>query len=95
MVTTDQIIRFHNIVKRFNALKHEETWGMRPTLTDAEKAFLDTLMKEVWLSTILDHIAASTFEAADSCDGEGADALAQQAATVTAAALFCKTWGQP
>lgn len=65
---------------------------MRPTLTDDEQHAIDVVLSIVKLSAILDHIAAATFECADSCDGEARDMLMQQASVVSAAALFSKTW---
>ncbi len=50
---------------------------------------LHTLLNEVTLTTILAFIAAQTYDAADSCDGEGRDTLLQLAAVVGSAANFC------
>jgi len=61
-------------------------------LTEEAKKRLDIMMDSFKLSSILDHLAASTFEAADSCDGDSRDALMQQAACISAAALFSKQW---
>lgn len=91
-ITIDQITRFNECVKRFEMLKPKEQLGMRNTLNDVEISFLASLVATVHLGTVLDYIAASTYEAADSCDGEGRDWLIQQASVVSAAALFCKTW---
>lgn len=78
---------------RFEAAKAKlEQFGLRSVLKDDELWALDQMMANVKLYTILDFIAAKTYEAADSCDGEAKDWLMQQASTVSAAALFCKTW---
>ena len=65
---------------------------MNPLLSEAQKDQLDDIMNSVQMSSILDHIGAQTFEAADAVDGDARDSLMQQAATICAAALFCRTW---
>ena len=69
-----------------------ENFGMSPTLTSEQSAQLNAILQSVQLSAILDHISANYFDAADQCDGEDRDVFMQQASTVAAAALFCKTW---
>lgn len=94
-ITQEQITRFDEAKRRFESFqKPQATFGMRPILNEVEKNFLDAMMQEVHLGVILDHIAASTYEAADSvgADSEGGLWLVQQASVCSAAALFCKTW---
>ena len=81
----------------------KEHFGMRPTMHSFHLTFQDSHLSTVQLHEVLDYIAASTFEAADAvghpmnthASEEAVEAgmwLAQQAACISAAALFCKTW---
>lgn len=89
MIDSAQITRFEEAKAKFEALKPQV---MRHTLKDDELWSLDQMLSSVHLHVILDFIAAKTYEAADSCDGDARDWLMQQASVVSAAALFCKTW---
>lgn len=104
-ITATQITRFEEAKRRFEQFQivKPQEFGMRPTLNEVEIKFLDSMLASVKLHVVLDYIAASTFEAADAVghpsnthasesDCEAGMWLAQQAATISAAALFCKTW---
>lgn len=88
MITAEQIERFHTAASKLRSLHP----GLRSVLSGEESEILDIIIAEVHAHTILDHIAAALYEAADATEDEARDWFLQQASTVSAAALFCKTW---
>jgi hypothetical protein len=96
MPNLQQIQHFNDLSRRLALVRPvtivKENFGMRPVLADYDQRHLDDMLLNVKLHVILDHIAAATYEAADSCDGDARDSLMQQAANVSGAALFCKAW---